>query len=112
VGRRKESTRTLASLKFNVQVRRAAELDIAEAQVWYESQRPGLGLEFHLQISRILAVFSQTPRIYPVLRRNVRRALIRRFPYLLWYRVVGETVTVLACTHARQNPEKTTRRFL
>ena len=31
--------------------------------------------------------------------------------YLMWYRVLGEEVTVLACTHARQNPSKITSRF-
>lgn len=98
-------------MSFNVQVRRAAELDIAEAQVWYESQRPGLGLEFHTEISQVFTVLSQTPLMYPVLYRDVRRVLVHRFPFLLWYRVIGENVVVLACTHARQDPEKVMTRL-
>lgn len=98
-------------MKYNVHVRRAAELDIAEAQVWYDNQRPGLGTEFHSEISRIFAVLADTPLIYPVLYRDVRRALIHRFPYLLWYRAVSKDVSVLACTHARQDPQKMTRRL-
>lgn len=90
-------------MSFNVQVRRAAELDIAEAQVWYEGQRPGLGDDFHSEVSRILTILHESPLIYAVLYRDVRRALVDRFPYLLWYRVVGGNVTVLACTHARQS---------
>jgi len=43
----------ITSLNLNLQVRRAAELDIAEAQVWYETQRSGLGAQFHLEISQI-----------------------------------------------------------
>jgi plasmid stabilization system protein ParE len=92
-------------LNFKVQVRRAAELDIAEAQGWYETQRSGLGTEFNSEISQIFTVLTETPLIYPVLYRDVRRVLVRRFPYLVWFRVVAEEVTVLACTHARQNPE-------
>ncbi len=99
-------------MKFDIQVRRSAELDIAEAQVWYESQRSGLGAEFHSEISQILTVLGETPLIYPALHRDVRRALVHRFPYLLWYRVAGLRVTVVACTHARQRPEALSSRLL
>lgn len=98
-------------MNFNIQVRRAAELDIAEAEIWYENQRLGLGSEFLSEISRIFVVLGQTPLMHPVLHRDVRRAILRRFPYLLWYRVVNNDVTVLACTHVRKNPEKVTRRL-
>jgi len=95
-------------LNFNVQVRRTAELDIAEAQVWYERQRSGLGADFRSEVSKIVTILHETPLIYPVLYRVVRRALVHRFPYLLWYRVVRGNVTVLACTHARQSPRQIT----
>jgi len=98
-------------LSFTVQVRRAAELDVAEAQVWYETQRAGLGAELHSEISHVFTVITETPLIYPALYREVRRAIVHRFPYLIWYRVLGEEVTVLACTHARQNPSKVISRF-
>ncbi len=98
-------------MSFKVQVRRAAELDVAEAQVWYEKQRAGLGVDFHSRISEILATLNENPLIYPVLYRDVRRAIVHRFPYLIWYRVLGEEVTVLACTHARQNSSRITSRF-
>lgn len=98
-------------MTFKVQVRRAAELDVAEAQVWYETQRSGLGAEFHSEISQIFTILTETPLIYPILHRDVRRALVHRFPYLVWYRVVGDEVTVLACTHARQSPKKVVPRF-
>ncbi len=98
-------------MTFKVQVRRTAELDVAEAQVWYETQRSGLGAEFNFEISQIFTVLAETPLIYPILHRDVRRVLVHRFPYLVWYRVVGDEVTVVACTHARQNPKKVVSRF-
>ncbi len=98
-------------MSFKIQVRRAAELDVAEAQVWYETQRAGLGADFHSEISKVFNILTETPLIYPVLYRDVRRAIVHRFPYLIWYRVLGVEVTVLACTHARQNPSKVISRF-
>ena len=91
-------------MTFSVRVRRAAELDIAEAQIWYEGQREGLGAGFHVEISPVIARLADTPFIYAVAHRDIRRAAVHRFPYLVWYRVVGIVVTVLACTYGRQDP--------
>lgn len=98
-------------MRFKVEVRRAAERDIAAAQVWYDMQRADLGADFHSEISKVFEVLTETPLIYPVLYRDTRRAIVHRFPYLVWYPVVGEQITVLACTHARQNPSKVISRF-
>lgn len=73
-------------------------------QDWYEQQRAGLGLAFTEEFERTVAVLEQTPLIYPVIHRSVRRAVLRRFPHLLWFRVSGKLVTILACTHGRRDP--------
>ncbi|MBA3355342.1 MAG: type II toxin-antitoxin system RelE/ParE family toxin [Pyrinomonadaceae bacterium] len=98
-------------MSFKVQVRRVAELEVAEAQGWYETQRAGLGADFHSEISEVFTVLSETPLIYPALYRDVRRAIAHRFPYLIWYRVLGDQVTILACTHARKSLNKIISRF-
>ena len=98
-------------MSYLVQVRRAAELDIAAAQLWYEAQREGLGAGFHAEVSRVLDRLAETPFIYEAIYRDVRRAVLRRFPYLIWYRVVGNVVTVLACTDGRQDPSTTQSRI-
>ena len=92
-------------MRYEIQVRRAAELDIAEAQVWYESQQSGLGGEFRTEISRVFDRLAETPLIYQRVHRDVRRAIVHRFPYLIWYRVIDETVIVLACTYAGRDPQ-------
>jgi toxin ParE1/3/4 len=93
-------------LSFVVQVRRAAELDVAEAQLWYETQLSGLGVEFHSEVSQVIDRLSQTPLIYQAVYRDIRRAIVHRFPYLLWYRVLGEVVTVVACTYGGRDPRR------
>lgn len=92
-------------MSYEVQIRRAAELDLAEAQLWYETQRSDLGAKFHAEVSQVIDRLAETPLLYQVTHRDIRRALVRRFPYLVWYRVTGKTVVVLACTHARQDSE-------
>ena len=98
-------------MSYEVQVRRAAELDIAEAQIWYETQQSGLGGEFRAEVSGVIDRLAATPLIYQVVHRNIRRAMVHRFPYLVWYRVEGETVVILACTYAGRDPERVKTRL-
>ena len=44
--------------------------------------------------------------MYPVIRRDTRRALLERFPYSLLYRIVHEQVVVVACFHAKRHPKR------
>ena len=98
-------------MSYEIQVRGAAELDIARAQVWYESQQSGLGTEFRSEISRVIDRLSQHPFIYQIVHRDVRRAVVRRFPCLVWYRVMGESVIVLAYTYVGRDPKKVKARL-
>ena len=98
-------------MSFTIQVRRAAELDLAVAQSWYESQRSGLGAEFRSEVSKVFARLAENPLIYAPVHQDVRRAVVHRFPYLIWYRVLDRDVVVIASTHGRQNPETTMSRL-
>jgi plasmid stabilization system protein ParE len=98
-------------LSYEVQIRRAAELDFAEAQVWYETQEIGLGAGFRAEVSRVIDRLAGTPLIYQIVHRDIRRAIVRRFPYFIWYRVSAETVIVLACTYAGRDPERVKARL-
>lgn len=98
-------------MRFNVRVRRAAEADIRGAEGWYNEQRNGLGIEFRAEVLSILHRLEQTPFIYVEAYRDVRRAPVHRFPYLVWFRVRDETVQVLGCSHSRQHQRTILQRF-
>ncbi len=68
-------------MSYRVVVRRNAELDIVGAMNWYEEQRMGLGSDFYAQFSRTIERLADSPLIYPVVYREVRRAVLHRFPY-------------------------------
>ena len=92
-------------------VRPAAGADIEDAYQWYESQRPGLGEEFLAALKTTRDRVLEHPEAYPVLHRDTRRALIpQRFPYGLFYRIVGDTIVVVACMHAKRAPRQWQRR--
>jgi plasmid stabilization system protein ParE len=91
---------------MQVVVRPAAAADIDEAFLWYEDQRPGLGDEFLAAAHTLIDVVAQHPLRYPVVRRSTRRALLRRFPYAIYFRTYDEVVVVVACMHGRRNPRR------
>jgi plasmid stabilization system protein ParE len=85
-------------------VREAAEADIAEAARWYEQRSPGLGSEFLRAVDVTLAEIARMPERYPIVRGGARRALLRRFPYAVFFVVRPNLVSVIACLHARRDP--------
>lgn len=85
--------------------RPAAIADIEEARGWYELQRPGLGQAFLESVDSVVAAVLENRRMSPVLHRDTRRALLRRFPFGLFYRLVEDRVVVVACLHAKRDPK-------
>ena len=82
-----------------------AEADIKDAYQWYETQRKGLGESFLLCIEEALSRVSRTPKIYAVGHKDIRRTLIHRFPFGIFYIEGERKITVLAVLHARRNPQ-------
>lgn len=51
-------------------------------------------------------------RQFPVVHKNVRRALVRQFPYALMFVVEeDELLTLIACFHGSRDPDDWQRRM-
>lgn len=100
-----------ASLNYTVEVRGAAELDVAETMDWYNEQVPGLGEAFLEDFAQVLERLADSPLIYQVIYRDSRRAQLLRFPYLVWFRVQDSLVTVRACLHGSDNSARIGKRL-
>lgn len=82
----------------------AAE-DISGARAWYEEQRAGLGEEFVDSLEHALDLVQRLPRSFPLVAPEVHRALLRRFPYAVYFRLLGsERIEIIACLHTRRSP--------
>lgn len=85
-------------------VRPSAEADLSEARDWYEAQRPGLGGEFLTAVDECLEHIISFPESYAVEYKGVRPAGIRRFPYVVYYRLTDEGPEILAVLHGSRHP--------
>jgi plasmid stabilization system protein ParE len=86
-------------------VRRQAESDIAAAARWYEEQRPGLSLRFRSAIDEVFSTIERDPERFAPIYRDLRRALLRRFPYGILYVVRSQTTVVVGVLHTSRNPK-------
>ena len=93
-------------------VRRPAEKEIEEALEWYESERPGLGVELAVELEKTFRDLFQRPEAWPLWRPEYpyRKRPMERFPYVIFYRVTETEVRVLAVAHAKRKPGYWTRR--
>jgi plasmid stabilization system protein ParE len=85
-------------------VRPEAERDLRAAHDWYDEQVRGLGEEFLRSIDAVFASMRRHPEAFPIMHEDVRRALVRRFPYAVFYVVENDRIAVLAVLHMRQDP--------
>ena len=97
-------------MSFTVHIRPEAETDLEEAALWYEKQCPGLGDEFLDEVQDILKILSENPYLYAVVHKNARRALIRRFPFGLYYIIDQNSIIVVAAMHGSRHPKRWQKR--
>ena len=85
-------------------VRPEAEREIQDAFDWYEDRSEGLGAEFLRAADACLAGVQRDPLAFPKVHKAVRRVLMRKFPYALFYLIEEESIVVVACFHAKRDP--------
>ncbi len=85
-------------------IRKDAEEDINAAYLYYESKMEDLGEEFIQFVGDSLQKIEEFPMIHSKIRKNIRRALINKFPYGIYYIEKDESIVVFAVLHARKDP--------
>lgn len=93
-------------MNYSLIIRPEAQFDIQDAFEWYEFQSPGLGSEFVRAVDTCFSGIGRNPLAYQIIHKQARRALIRRFPYIILYVFDQDTVSVLACFHAKRDPKQ------
>ena len=83
-----------------------ADQDIEEAYWWYENQRLGLGEEFFRSREAALDIIRNLLELRARVNRKYRRAPLRRFPYSIFDKFDGATVTVAYLAHTARDPAK------
>jgi toxin ParE1/3/4 len=103
---RSQAKNTCEKMIYPIIVRPEAEEDINDAFLWYESQSIGLGTEFIRSIDASFSSIIRNPSMYAKIHHTIRRALVRRFPYGVFYILDNNTIIILSVMHIRRHPRR------
>jgi toxin ParE1/3/4 len=83
-----------------------ARTDALDAFDFYEARSRGLGERFRDHVDFAMRQIARDPERYPIVYRDLRRRLVERFPYAVFFKVYPDLVFVVGIMHGRQNPER------
>ena len=85
--------------------------DVTGAYDWYESQSSGLGKEFLRNVDACLSLAKRKPEINRLIYKTFRRALVRHFPFAIFYEIQGDDLVIYSVFHCAQDPKRWKRRL-
>lgn len=91
-------------MSLPITVRPEATQDAEDARAYLESELPGLGEDFLSRLDEVFDRIRYMPKMYGIVARNVRAARLRRFTYVVYYRLHKDRVEVLAILHGHRDP--------
>jgi len=87
-----------------VKLSRLADAEVEEIHAWYDAHQVGLGEEFRAELRRVMDEIGKSPRMFAVAFDQIRRVMLRRFPYFLLYEVFPDVVVVFGVIHGARDP--------
>jgi plasmid stabilization system protein ParE len=81
-----------------------AQAELDDAFSWYEEQAVGLGYEFLNELDLALRLVATFPELQPQISKKIRRCLVNRFPYGIYYGIKDGTIVVIAVAHLKRKP--------
>ena len=91
-------------MSLPVVLRPEAQNDLLYGRDWYDGQSPGRGDLFTDEVEQALARIALRPEMYAVLYRGVRPCKVRKYPYVIYYRVLSDRIDVIGVLHGRRDP--------
>jgi toxin ParE1/3/4 len=87
-----------------VVLRDEAQAEFDEAFDYYEGQQPGLGVDFVERVQRVFDRIAANPQLHGLVFADIRKAVVTRFPYCVFYRADASRVEVIAVFHSKRDP--------
>ncbi len=92
-------------MEYVLTFRAEARDEMEDAFNWYEDQKATLGEDFLACVDTTLDLIEQRPESYRVVFQDFRRAVIHRFPYVIYYRIISSRIIVIAVVHGKRDPK-------
>ena len=83
-----------------------AEEDLDAAYSWYEGRQLGPGERFLISVDSCVQFICDNPESYPTVHKHYRRAIVRKFPFSIFYEYADRVVKVHCVFHSARDPRK------
>jgi hypothetical protein len=93
-------------VKRRLRILEIAKREVREARRYYERQRPGLGGELFEEFDRVANLIERNPEAYQIIHNDVRHVVLRRFDYIVYFRIEGALVVLTGFMHSRRDPAR------
>ena len=93
-----------------LRVRKLASAEIAAAFGWYLTRSAAAAEQFLDAVDEAMSLIEEAPVRHPIIRGRLRRVLMRRFPYAVYYKVFPSTISVVGVIHGHRHPDTWLRR--
>ena len=91
---------------YNLSIHHDAIIEIEQATFWYESRKFGKGFDLLQELDSIYNTLLQNPEYGSLIHKDIRRVVMRKYPYNLYYELKIDTIIILICRHSHRNPDK------
>ena len=81
-----------------------AEAELIAAAAYYETQQADLGRRFLASVQDTVNRIVLNPHLYPIVELDVRRSLVRTFPFGVLFRERPHTIVIMAVMHLHRDP--------
>ena len=91
--------------KFSIVVSDEAEIDFDKSYEYYFEDSPKVANAFFKKINVSFEDIKQNPFAFPVAYKNVRKYVVKKFPFVIYYQIVNSSIKVIAIFHTSRNPQ-------
>ena len=90
---------------YNIEISKLAYNEIEESKEYYNLQKDNFGLDFKSDVFKAIKNIALSANLYPIISDNIRRCLLHRFPFSIFYTVKQNTIVILSIAHQHRKPK-------
>jgi plasmid stabilization system protein ParE len=98
-------------VNYQLLLRPQSYIDLEESFQWYSNQQNNLGLNFLKQVEICFEKIKSNPYSYQLIKKKLRRAIVKKFPYGIFYQIENKEIIVFAIFHLSRDPKSIKRRI-
>lgn len=90
---------------FSVELSNEAEVDFDSSYEYYFEESPTVADAFFQKLNFAFNIIKQNPYSFSIIHKNIRKYVIKKFPFVIYYTVNDPIIKVIAIFHTSRHPE-------